>query len=242
VLLLGGGCAVGGGGEPEAGPALREELAVRPQPLGEHESTVPDAPEGSVTTRPDGATTSTSLRPATGSTTSTTTASAAGGPRVSYVPTAVVTDRTGDPDGAPPPPYGDLVGLRLEDDGTRARFTVEVGAEVPARLAVGEQVAVSVDLWRGDGESESEYQVYARGNDEGWLAWLDTPSDFVPYPGTFELGGSTLVFTVPWSALGGRRNGSLSALVEWEKDKAVVLADASADRAPEGRATHSFSL
>lgn len=159
---------------------------------------------------------------------------------MSYVPRAVLTDRTGDAEGEAPPPYGDLVGLRLEDDGTRARFTVEVGGDVPARLAAGEQVAVSVDLWRGG--SESEYQVYARGNDEGWLAWLDTPSDFVPYPGTFELGGTTLVFTVPWSALGGRRAGSLSALVEWERDKAVVLADASADRTPEGRATQPFSF
>ncbi|MDQ3756782.1 MAG: hypothetical protein M3394_02910 [Actinomycetota bacterium] len=151
-----------------------------------------------------------------------------------------MTDRAGDPDGEASPPYGDLLLLNLEDDGTRARITVEVAADVPARLAAGEQVAVGVDLWRSG--RESEYQVYARGNDEGWLAWLDTPSDFVTYPGTFELGGTKLVFTLPWSALGGRLPGSLSALVEWEKDKAVVLADASADRAPEGRATQPFSL
>ena len=171
---------------------------------------------------------------------STTSSTPPGTPAASFAARALVTDSTGDPDGQSPPPYGDLLGLRLEDDGTRARFTVELAGDVPARLATGEQVAVGVDLWRGG--SESEYQLYARGNDEGWLAWLDTPSDFVPYPGTFELGGTKLVFTVPWSALGGRRAGSLSTLVEWEKDKAVVLADASADRGPDGRGTQSFSF
>lgn len=240
VLLLFDGCAVGGGDEEEDASALREDLAARPQSVGAddvHAATTAAAP--TPTTARVGATTSSSTGAAAGATT-TTTSTAPGTPAASFVAKALVTDPAGDPDGQTPPPYGDVVALRLEDNGTQARFTVELAGDVPTRLAAGEQVAVGVDVWRGG--TESDYQLYARGNDEGWLAWLDTPSDLVPYPGTFELGDNKLVFTVPWSSLGGRRAGSLSVLVEREQDKAVVLADASADRAPEGRATRSFSL
>jgi hypothetical protein len=55
------------------------------------------------------------------------------------------------------------------------------------------------------------------------------------------VGGNRLVFTVPWSALGGRKAGSLRVFADWTKAAAVLLAEESNDRAPDsGSAPFTF--
>lgn len=232
------GCAVGDGdGDKEEARTLPEELAVRPQPLvvGAEPPTATtgsplgggNAPGAASTTTATTATTPATARSGDGATTTTS-------PRP-YRQLADVADRTGDA-GLQARPYGDLVRLRLDDDGTRARFTVEVAGDIPSSLAGGEVMGIGVDLYRGTDE-ESEYQVFADGGSDGWHAYLDTPSGIVQYPGTFEMGGNTLVFTVPWSSLGGRRTGSVAAFADWSKGRAAVVADASQDHAPDRGST-----
>lgn len=247
-MLLLGGCAVGGGGEEDEFGGLPDDKAVAAQPLtvdaggGAATSTTaaPGQVGGPTTTGRGGTTTTTSVRSGTGagggdgSGVTTTTPDAK-----PYVARAEVADRTGDA-GLQAEPYGDLILLRVEDDGSRARFTVRMAGALPAQPAEGEVIGIGVDLFRGG--TESEYQVFALGNADGWRAWLkDEANEAVDFPGTFELGGNTIVFTVPWSALGSRRPGAISVFADWSQQRVAVVAEASEDHAPD-RGAQSFSF
>jgi hypothetical protein len=237
VLL--GGCAVGGGSdEGERGP-LPAKFAEPAQPLvgadAPNTTSVP-LPSGSATTisKNGGATTSTSRPAGGGAGSAITTTTLRPFRRI-----VTVADRSGDA-GLQARPYSDLTLLELEDDGTRARVTVRMAGDLPAQPAEGEVFGIGVDLFRGDDEN-SDYQLYALGNADGWRAGLQESTEWVDYPGTFELGGNTIVFTVPWSSLGGRRGGKVSVFADWSQGRIAVVADASEDHAPD-RSTQSFSL
>jgi hypothetical protein len=123
--------------------------------------------------------------------------------------------------------------VTLADNGTMLRVTVVVDAALPARTADGETMGIGVDLYPPGNGRESDYQVFADGEPDGWFAYLDTPDGFVRYPGTFGLGGGRVVFTVPWSAVGNPRIGRVSAFVDWTRRSAGLTGNkASNDYAP----------
>ena len=147
---------------------------------------------------------------------------------------ASVGDGTRDA-GLEAPPYDDIVSVKVDDNGTSVRFTVEFAAAVPARLPDGEIMGVGVDVFHGG--RESAYQVFAEGSaSDGWLAYLQVGEKFVKYRGTFELAGSRLVFAVPWGDVGGRAPGTVAAFADWSRDGAVI-ASVGADKAPDRGAT-----
>lgn len=243
VVLLLGGCTVGdGGGDDEQGGALPDEFAEPARPL----AIGADDPSTTTTVAGSGRSGGSTTTVRGGSTTSSPNVGGGGAGGVGttttlrpFRPVVGVDDRRGDA-GLQARPYGDLTVLRLEDDGTRARVSVQMAGTLPSPPAEGEVIGIGVDVFRGDDE-ESEYQLFAIGNADGWRAGLQEGSDWVDYPGTFELGGNTIVFTVPWSSIGGRRRGSFSAFADWSQARVAVLADASEDRAPD-RGTQSFSF
>ncbi len=91
---------------------------------------------------------------------------------------------------------------------------------------------VGIDFYRSD-ERESDYQLFADGDDSGWRAFLQTPEGLVKYPGTFAVGGRVFVFSVPWSALGGKQTADVDMFIDWSK-KDEPLNRAGSDRAPDG--------
>lgn len=237
LALLLSGCTVG---EPDVSPTPRRELAVRPEPVVTTAAAAPPAssapaaptapgPSASAGTgpRPQGAT-ATAAPPV--SRPEPVAAPAGEGP---YRAVGTVTD-PGRDHGTQGPAYADVVGVLLEDDGTRLRATVRMGGAVPLRTATAEVLGVGVDLYDRSGEFESDYQLFADGGDDGWFAYLSTPEGFVRYPGRFQIIGDQLVFTVPWSAVGGRRDGWTKAFADWARDGGgTVGGNATAnDRAP----------
>lgn len=140
--------------------------------------------------------------------------------------------------GAGVPGYADLLAIGIEDDGHSARITVRVASSPPDPMPDGEQMGVGVDLYRRD-TAESDYQVYAQGTEDGWLAYLATPEGIVEYPGRFAMGGARLVFTVPWSSLDGIRGTRFSGYTDWDRER-PVLNEVGADRAP-ARGTARFA-
>jgi hypothetical protein len=148
---------------------------------------------------------------------------------------AARADDLGGDQGQDGPAYSDLRQVLVEDEGRSARVTVSVGADLPTRLASGEVMGIGVDLYRM-GQAESDYQLFADGETDGWTAYLQTPKGFVAYPGTFTLAGDRLVFTVAWSALGAPHQGEIAAFADWSRKAVVTTVDAS-DKAPDtGRA------
>jgi hypothetical protein len=183
---------------------------LRPTPSGAT-STAPGATLGgpAATPTPGGAT----LRP---------------GPPFRQVGSA--PDGTNDAEGAAPA-YGDLVGVTVEDDGTNARVTVTFRGDVPARLAADETMGVGVDFFRSGTQVESDYQLFADGEPDGWFAYLQTPKGFVRFPGRFGVGGRRLEFTVPWSSIGSPSSGRFSAFADWTR-KGTAVNSYSEDHAP----------
>jgi hypothetical protein len=113
--------------------------------------------------------------------------------------------------GSDTPGYGDVASILIESDGTSARVVVEMAGRLPDRLVNGEIEGVGVDLFRESGD----YQLFASGEPSGWYGYLYTPDGFVEYEGTFTIAGRTIIFVVPWSALGGDDSGTFSAFVDW---------------------------
>lgn len=142
------------------------------------------------------------------------------------------TDAANDSGG---PAYTDVARVVIESDGARARISMTMHDAIRDPMPGGEQMAIGVDLYRTTAQAESDYQVYASGTPDGWVAFLDTPSGFVRYPGEFGIGGSTFIFTVPWSSLGRITRGYATAFMDWDR-KGVVLNETAHDRLPdEGR-------
>jgi hypothetical protein len=168
---------------------------------------------------------------------STTTGSGSGPSRSSSGGSAVAaTDDAAGDQGADGPAYSDLRGVVVESAGGSARVTVTVGANLPGRLGSGEVMGIGVDLYR-TGQAESDYQLFADGESDGWTGYLQTPGGFVAYPGTLTVTGSALVFVVPWTSLGDPHQGEIAAFADWSK-KTLLKTIASSDKAPDtGRAT-----
>lgn len=239
AMVLLGGCAVGGGGGEEEVRGFPEELAepARPLTVEAGATTTTSAPSGGPAT---------TARQGTGTTTTTTSRSTGGASTPTATTTtlrpfrglASVADGAGDA-GIQARPYGDLALLRLEDDGAQARVTVQAHGDLPARPAEGEVIGIGVDFFHGN--AEGDYQLFALGNADGWRAALQAGDEWVEYPGRFELGGNTVVFTVPWSSLGGRRSGEVRVFEDWSQARVAVVADESSDRAPDqGNRPYSF--
>ena len=142
-----------------------------------------------------------------------------------------VSDRTGDA-GLQTPAYADLTDTHIIEIGTTARVVVDLAADLPGRLPAGEVMGVGVDLYTG-GATESDYQLFADGSSEGWLAYLQGPNGFVRYPGSFLVGGRRMVFELPWSSLGNLRLGRFGAFADWSR-RATPLNTAGQDHAPDG--------
>lgn len=204
--------------------------ATRAPSLGK-KATIHEGGGGSSTTAAPGSSPITSV--ASGPTTTVATGTRSGGGGSAAATRLVdVADPSGD-QGADGPAYADEVGLLIESSsaGTSMTIRVTMAAAVPAQLASGEVMGVGIDLYR-PGQSESDYQVFADGESSGWTAYLQTPQGFVAYPGSFTLAGSTLTFTVPWSAVGDMRTGETSSFADWSR-KTLLKTIAASDKAPD---------
>ena len=230
-------CTTGDSTPPDAGPP--RDLAATPASLPPEPAASATPSRPGATVRPGGPTPTGAGASATASTRPATTAAAPPGSATAspppgngaaYRPVAAAGDRSGDA-GPGTPPYADVVAVSVEDDGTNARVTVRFAGDVPARLPENEVSGVGVDFFRSTTQLESDYQLFADGQPDGWYAYLQTPDGFVKYPGTFGVGGSRLVFTVPWSALGAPRSGAFSAFADWTRSATTNLA--GEDHAPD---------
>lgn len=131
--------------------------------------------------------------------------------------------------------YNDLLGVRIQDDGSHARILVRLAAPAPNPMPEDAQMGISVDLYATAEQQESDYQIFAAGTDEGWEAFLQTPDGFVAYPeGAFEFfdDGEIVGFTLPWSMLDDRRSGRFAAVLDWDRE-AIAIGLAGQDRAPD---------
>ena len=122
--------------------------------------------------------------------------------------------------------------MHLDLSATELRVVVQLRGPAPARLAAAEQVGLGVDLLRDPNAQESDYQLFVDGGPDGWFAYLDTPTGFVRYPGSFTIDGAQLTFALPASSVQGPSLRAFSAFCDWTR-KGTVVSDAAEDHAPD---------
>jgi len=238
LTLAASGCAAAGG-VPKTSDTPRRDLAERPTPLPSQDSgrSASTPPAGHKSEQP-GATSGDGARDgsaaegdgaSSGNEAAPVTSGAAAGP---FHVIATLSDPRHDV-GLEGPPNADLRSVTLADNGSTLRVTITVDAALPGKAADGETFGIGVDLYHRGSGRESDYQLFADGEPDGWFAYLDTPRGFVQYPGTFGLGGNRIVFTVPWSSVGHPSEGRFSAFVDWTRRSSGITGNkASNDYAP----------
>lgn len=135
-----------------------------------------------------------------------------------------VGDRTGDhgPEG---PAWADLTAVEFVELGNDLRVMLQFAGALPATPADGEVPLIGVNL----GEGDAGYQLFVEGGGQTWEAYLQTPQGFVQYPGTFQLGGRSIVLQVPFNAVGSPTRAPVRVFVEWSQER-LLLNAASEDR------------
>ena len=131
-----------------------------------------------------------------------------------YAVRARQADATGD-HGEGAPARADAVAVIIESTDDYLRVTMELAGQPASALAENEVAGVGVDFFENALALESDYQLFADGRDEGWTAYLETPEGRVRYSGTLTLDRNRLVWELPWSALGGKRNLFVSGFSDW---------------------------
>lgn len=237
LALAASGCAAAGG-VPETSDTPQRDLAVRPTPLPSQHVDGPKskpAAAGGTSHKPRSTSTGSSTTGSGGDTTSSgdgSTSGTSGAPAAPFHVIATLSDPPNDI-GLDGPPDADLRLITLADNGTSLRVTVTLNGTLPQKTAADETFGIGVDLYRRGTARESDYQLFADGEPDGWYAYLDTPRGFVKYPGTFGLGGSEIVFTVPWSSVGQLSEGRFSGFVDWTRRSSGLTGNkASNDYAP----------
>jgi hypothetical protein len=151
---------------------------------------------------------------------------AAGPPASTSEPIVLLSvgDRTGDhgPEG---PAWADLTAVEFVELGNDLRVTLQFAGALPATPAEGEVPLIGVNI----GEGEDGYQLFVEGGGQSWAAYLQTPQGFVQYPGTFQLGGRSIVLQVPFNAVGSPTRAPVRVFVEWSR-KRLLLNATSEDR------------
>jgi hypothetical protein len=241
AMLLSGCASPFGRSQPDATSSTPERrLGKRAETVAESPSTGGGTEQGqqvvaaSPTTAPgkQAITTSTEQPPRFASPTTTPGASEPDQPRIDRA-VATATDAAGD-SGLQGTPATDLAELAAREDGSSLAIRVRLHGALPPTTKTGEVYGVAVDLYRKS-DIESDYQLFAEGASDGWFAYLQTPDGFVAYPGRFTVAGNTLDFTIPWTAIGGRKATKYTVFLDWSQ-KALPLNKAASDRMPDSGA------
>lgn len=145
----------------------------------------------------------------------------------------VVDDPDGDAEASgEAPDHAEIVLAEVTGMGSRVRFTMSLGGDVPDRLSSEDFLDVGFGVHRG-GRS---YSIYAQGDDEGWRAYLATRGRSESLAQGFKIAGSSVSFELARTDLGGRRPFTWDAHSSWTHST-LTSTDFSFDSAPnEGRA------
>lgn len=131
-----------------------------------------------------------------------------------------LSDARGD-HGIEGPAWVDLVTFEFVDLGSELEVTLRFAAELPSAPPDGEVPLIGVDILEQE-SGESAYQLFVEGGGQQWGAHLQTPQGFVPFPGTFVIGGRAMTLTLPWNTLGSPTRGPVRAYVEWSRERLLI--------------------
>jgi hypothetical protein len=114
------------------------------------------------------------------------------------------------------PNYAEMTRASVRGTGENVELTVTFAEALPQAMPDGNTfMAVG---FRFEGKREKPY-VYADGDRSGWTPGVSSSDS---YPGEFSVSGNKMIFTLPWSALGGAQKFKWYANDSWVKSGLVT--------------------
>lgn len=111
------------------------------------------------------------------------------------------------------PPYGELVGASVKGLGEQFEMRLDFGGNVPQKTESDKTVMV-IGFGISAGGNDT-YGFTAQGGPEGWKAYAGAKHKARKFPGRFEVQGSSIVMTVPWTFIDGPREFKWQSNMTW---------------------------
>ena len=118
-----------------------------------------------------------------------------------------------------PPDFADIVSVRVQGIGRGFRVTITFRGDIPSSMPDDKTYMVAgFGLTGRDGQNG--YAFGASADTDGWNPYGGDKDEGGEFPGTMSIDGATMVFTMPWSAVGGVRPFQWYAQETWFKSLA----------------------
>lgn len=130
------------------------------------------------------------------------------------------------------PDYAEILLVEIEGLGEDISFRVTFNGELPNRMT--DDKTFMMVGWSVTGRDDDDgYGFGARATTTGWETYAGSKQEAEPFPGTFEIDGNLMTFTLPWKYLRGPRSFGWFATSAWVQNIGGV-ASYSSDPVPNG--------
>lgn len=130
------------------------------------------------------------------------------------------------------PDYAEAMQATLQGLGNDVRFTMRFGGNLPSAVTKGQYMVLALGV---TGRKEGQgYAIGATCDENGWKPYAGAKTKRMKFPGTFEISGNEMIFTVPWSFFEGPRAFEWYASTAWYQQVADQT-QWSFDAVPNGR-------
>lgn len=117
------------------------------------------------------------------------------------------------------PEFADILSTRVEGAATSFRITMTFRGSLPQKMPDDKTYMVAgFGMTAQEGRSQG-YAFGASADQKGWTAY-GGGKEKGDFPGEFSVSGDTIVFTIPWRAVGGSRPFDWYAQSSWFKSLA----------------------
>lgn len=119
------------------------------------------------------------------------------------------------------PEYSDILSVRIEGAASGFRVTMTFRGDVPEKMPDKKTFMVA-GMGFTERKKDEGYGFGASADTTGWTPYAGSKGEGGEFPGTFSIDGPTIVFTMPWSAIGGPRSFEWYAQASWFKSLAAT--------------------
>lgn len=117
------------------------------------------------------------------------------------------------------PEFADILSTRVEGAGANLRVTIVFRGQLPQKMPDEQTYMVAGFGLTGPKDESQGYAFGASADAEGWTPY-GGGKDSREFPGEFSISGDTIVFVIPWSAIGGPHAFEWYAQSSWFKSLA----------------------
>jgi hypothetical protein len=100
------------------------------------------------------------------------------------------------------PDYSEIVSVRIEGRAADFRVTITFRGPVPEKMP-DDKTYMIAGMGVTEREKDEGYAFGASADAKGWTPYAGNKEEAEEFPGTMSIDDATIVFTMPWSAMGG---------------------------------------